>query len=59
MWKLIGWTGAAPLLFDLTNDPGENKNLAAQNPEVVSNLRREFLKWMEDNKEPYVGKLNV
>ena len=58
-WKLIGWNDDAPLLFDISKDPGEYKNLATQNPEQVSNLRREFLKWMEGNKEPYVGKKEI
>ncbi len=58
-WKLIGWNDDVPLLFDMSNDPGEYKNLAAQHPETVSNLRREFLKWMEENKEPYVGKKDI
>ena len=58
-WKLIGWNSDAPLLFDVSNDPGEYKNLASKHPETVSELRREFLKWMEDNKEPYVGKKEI
>ncbi|MEM1354937.1 MAG: sulfatase-like hydrolase/transferase [Planctomycetota bacterium] len=28
------------LLFDLVNDPGENNNLAAQNPELVEQMKR-------------------
>jgi len=58
-WKLIGWNSEKPLLFDVTADPGEYKNLAAQHPEVVSNLRKDFLKWMKENKEPYVGKKEI
>lgn len=58
-WKLIGWNSDAPLLFDVSNDPGEYKNLTAQHSEVVSEMRRQFLKWMESNKEPYVGKKEI
>ncbi len=58
-WNLIGWNSDAPLLFGVANDPGEYKNLAAQNPETVSELRREFLNWMEGNKPPNVGKKEI
>ncbi len=32
-------------LFDLVNDPGEQKNLAAKHPDKVKALRAEFLRW--------------
>lgn len=32
-------------LFDLENDPGEKKNLAADHPDKVKLLRAEFLRW--------------
>ena len=32
-------------LFDLENDPGEKKNLAADDPDKVKALRAEFLRW--------------
>ncbi len=35
-WKLIG--GKKPALFDMSQDVGEKKNLAAQYPEVVQHL---------------------
>ena len=41
-WKLIGWNSDTPLLFDVSADPGEYKNLAAQYPEVVNDLHKEF-----------------
>ncbi len=58
-WKLVGWNDAAPLLFDISEDWGEHRNVAAQYPEVVSELRRAFLDWMKTNKEPYVGKKEI
>jgi arylsulfatase A len=35
-------------LFDLQSDPGEQKNLAADKPEVVRQLRAEFERWFAD-----------
>jgi len=35
-------------LYDLKADPGETKNVAAQYPEQVKELRTEFLRWFED-----------
>lgn len=37
-----GDEGRAGALFDLQNDPGEQRDVAAQNPEVVARLRRAF-----------------
>jgi arylsulfatase A-like enzyme len=58
-WKLIGWNNDTPLLFDVSTDPGEYKNLATQYSEVVSGLRQEFLKWMFTTEQPYVGKKEI
>jgi len=58
-WKLIltydGVTGRygkshprtekRPQLFDLLADPNENKNLAAENPEVVARLAKKIADW--------------
>ncbi len=38
-------TEKRPQLYNLLEDPHENKNLASENPEVVSNLAREISKW--------------
>jgi len=35
-------------LFDLQADPGEKNNIAAEQPDVVKQLRAAFLKWFED-----------
>jgi len=41
-WKMILHSGGAVELYDLENDPGERRNVAGGNPEVVAQLR-EFL----------------
>jgi len=38
----------AMTLFDLANDPGEQKNVADKNPEVVARLKTEFDKYAKD-----------
>lgn len=55
-WKLVAWCSEPPLLFNIDEDPGETINLAEKNPEVVSNLKKEFSNWMTKNKEPNRGK---
>ncbi|MCI0540057.1 MAG: sulfatase [Verrucomicrobiales bacterium] len=48
-WKLIEWfeDGSAEL-FDLRADPGEVRNLAAANPEVVKDLRARLAAWQRE-----------
>ncbi|MFV1995819.1 MAG: sulfatase-like hydrolase/transferase [Verrucomicrobiales bacterium] len=47
-WKLIAIKGAPPLLFDLENDLGETRDLAAEHPELVHELLQEFAAWERD-----------
>jgi hypothetical protein len=35
-------------LFDLSNDPREENDLAAAYPELVQQLKRAYLSWRED-----------
>lgn len=35
-------------LFDLKNDPGQTRNVAAQHPDVATRLREEYAKWWND-----------
>jgi arylsulfatase A-like enzyme len=35
-------------LYDLSNDPGETKDIAAENPKVVSAMRGEYEAWFAD-----------
>jgi arylsulfatase A len=58
-YKLVGnHNPDAPLppepagsLYDLLADPGETKNIAAEHPEIVRELRAEFLRWFADATE--------
>ena len=54
-WKLACQVGADKTpsetnwqLFDLEQDPGEQRNLRSKHPEVVSRLRNEFLRWFDE-----------
>ncbi len=54
-WKLLCVVGnqataseANWRLFNLTEDPGEAKNLKAKHPEIVERLRQEFSEWFDD-----------
>ena len=45
-WKLIEWFEDGSLeLFNLRDDPGERKNLAAQNPEKTQLLHAKLIAW--------------
>ena len=45
-WKLLcEYDGTSPQLYDLENDPGEKRDLAADHPERVRKLRGKLLGW--------------
>jgi uncharacterized sulfatase len=46
-WKLIvpDDAGQQPELYDVIDDPHENKNLAAEHPDVVESLRKRLDQW--------------
>jgi arylsulfatase A-like enzyme len=50
-WKLFK-AGDNYWLFDLSKDVGEQKNLAAQLPKFVEELKKELVKWEAQMKEP-------
>lgn len=57
-WKLVGLFGdkvepepSKWKLYDLQNDPGEEKVLTSQYPDKVAELRAEFLRWFNDATE--------
>jgi arylsulfatase A-like enzyme len=57
-WKLLGQFGAETTpslsgwqLYDLEADPGERKDLKAKHPEIVDQLRGEFVRWFGDVTE--------
>ncbi len=53
-WKLMGWDLIDPVLIDMENDIGEHRNLAAQYPEVVSDLKKQFAGWFAQQADPLV-----
>jgi len=58
-----GWSTDSPhghltLLYDLTNDPGESKNLAESHSEIVEQLSSEHARWSESiDAEPILPPL--
>lgn len=61
-WKLLcDYGGSTPLLFDLLADPGEGRNLAAEEPGVVARLSKAVLAWhrsMPADRGPELGQKN-
>jgi arylsulfatase A len=49
-WSITGkrFKLAGKQLFDLAADPGEKRNVAAQHPEIVADLRRRFEAWLTE-----------
>jgi arylsulfatase A-like enzyme len=57
-----GWSNDSPhgqiaLLYDLDNDPGETKNLAADHPDIVERLESEYDEWAQSLGEPILPAL--
>ena len=49
-WKLIytnGLNGDKYELYDLRNDPKEEKNVVEKNPEIVKELKEKLFRWIE------------
>jgi len=46
-WRLVN----GEELFDLAQDPGQQKNIAADHPDVVERLRGEYEKWWRDTSQ--------
>ena len=45
-WKLLcEYDGSAPLLYDLSIDPKESKNLAKQRPDILKELTKAVVTW--------------
>lgn len=48
-WKyLVNIDGSTPQLYDLPNDPSESKNLATENPEIVTRLDHALRAWNDE-----------
>ncbi len=54
--KLLMLPGERPMLFDLSNDPGEKHDLAATHPEKVKELRDAYEKWDDRMIAPKWGR---
>jgi arylsulfatase A-like enzyme len=58
-WKLLcEYDGSKPELYNLTADPGEQTNVAAQHPDVVRRLTEALLAWnktMPADRGPFLG----
>lgn len=44
-WKLMRFPDRPAHLFDLSKDPGEQNNFAAENPELVAELYKKLFEW--------------
>lgn len=53
-WKLMGWDLIHPVLIDMENDISERHDLSAQYPEVVSDLKKQFVDWFAQQADPLV-----
>jgi len=56
-WKLVvmkrsDGQGMVTLLFNLAQDPGETRDFASQNPEIVARLSAEFARWSQSMPTP-------
>ncbi|MGB0766826.1 MAG: hypothetical protein ACPGYV_03865 [Phycisphaeraceae bacterium] len=48
-WKLLcDYDGSRPMLFNLENDPGETRNIAEENPQVVQRLTGLLVAWYKE-----------
>jgi hypothetical protein len=48
--------GKTFMLFDLIEDPGETKDLAAQKPQILKSMKKKLLKWQKSCQESLEGK---
>jgi hypothetical protein len=52
-WKYAYFETGHELLFDLVDDPYEQKNLATQDPETCLRMRHVLLEALSATREPY------
>jgi len=55
-YKLLMLPGQRPALFDLSKDPGEKHDLAAENPQRVTELLAEYERWDREMMPPQWGR---
>jgi arylsulfatase A-like enzyme len=48
--------GKSYMLFDLTEDPGEKKDLAAEKPQILQSMKATLTKWRNSCKDSLAGK---
>ena len=48
--------GKTYMLFDLIEDPGEKKDLAAEKPEILQSMKATLEKWRKSCKDSLAGK---
>jgi arylsulfatase A-like enzyme len=48
--------GKTYMLFDLLDDPGENKDLAAEKPQILQSMKATLVKWRKSCKDSLAGK---
>ncbi len=54
-WKFVQPRAGESELYDLAADIGESKNLAAEKPEVLTDLSNAWAKWAVELKDPLWG----
>ncbi len=52
-WRVVLVKQDPPRLFDLATDPGETRDLAAQNPAVLTDLHARYTRFMEADPRPH------
>jgi arylsulfatase A-like enzyme len=48
--------GKTYMLFDLTEDPGETKDLAAEKPQILKSMKTMLIKWRKSCQDSLAGK---
>jgi len=48
--------GKTCMLFDLLTDPGENRDLAAEKPQIIESMKATLVKWRKSCKDSLDGK---
>lgn len=51
-WKLVKSRGESAMLFDLSNDIGEQTDLAKTNPKLLKKLQTDFSSWEKQMESP-------
>jgi uncharacterized sulfatase len=52
-WKLLcDYDGARPELYNIVNNPGENKNLAELHPDIVQTMTQKVVSWYNSMPAP-------